>query len=65
LVARRRLGQHIGSIYPAGKMQEYLDLKAQGEFDNANWPDGCTGIVPKAARAVLLRGAQVGKLGAN
>jgi hypothetical protein len=35
------VGPQIGYIFPAGhNMQGYLNLKAYGEFDNANRPDG-------------------------
>lgn len=34
------VGPQIGFIIPAGNMQAYLNLKAYGEFDNANRPDG-------------------------
>jgi hypothetical protein len=39
----------MGSIYP-GETLGYLNPKAHGEFDNANRPDGCTGIFPKSTR---------------
>jgi hypothetical protein len=34
------VGPQIGYIFPVGGMQGYLNLKAYGEFDNANRPDG-------------------------
>lgn len=34
------VGPQIGYIFPVGTMQGYLNLKAYGEFDNANRPDG-------------------------
>lgn len=34
------IGPQIGVIFPVGNMQGYLNLKAYGEFDNANRPDG-------------------------
>jgi hypothetical protein len=34
------IGPQIGYIFPVGNMQGYLNLKAYGEFDNANRPDG-------------------------
>jgi len=34
------IGPQIGYIFPVGGMQGYLNLKAYGEFDNANRPDG-------------------------
>lgn len=34
------VGPQIGFIFPVGSMQGYLNLKAYGEFDNANRPDG-------------------------
>jgi hypothetical protein len=34
------VGPQIGFIFPVGNMQGYLNLKAYGEFDNANRPDG-------------------------
>ena len=35
------LGPQIGYVFPIdAKYQGYLNLKAYGEFDNANRPDG-------------------------
>jgi hypothetical protein len=34
------VGPQVGYIFPVGGMQGYLNLKAYGEFDNANRPDG-------------------------
>jgi len=34
------IGPQIGYIFPVAGMQGYLNLKAYGEFDNANRPDG-------------------------
>jgi hypothetical protein len=34
------VGPQIGFIFPVGNMQGYLNLKAYGEIDNANRPDG-------------------------
>lgn len=34
------VGPQVGFIFPVGNMQGYLNLKAYGEFDNANRPDG-------------------------
>ena len=34
------IGPQIGYVFPVAGMQGYLNLKAYGEFDNANWPDG-------------------------
>jgi hypothetical protein len=34
------VGPQMGFIFPVGSMQGYLNLKAYGEFDNANRPDG-------------------------
>ena len=34
------VGPQVGFIFPVDKMQGYLNLKAYGEFDNANRPDG-------------------------
>ena len=34
------IGPQIGYIFPLAGMQGYLNLKAYGEFDNANRPDG-------------------------
>jgi hypothetical protein len=34
------VGPQVGFIFPVGTMQGYLNLKAYGEFDNANRPDG-------------------------
>ena len=34
------VGPQIGFLFPVGGMQGYLNLKAYGEFDNANRPDG-------------------------
>jgi len=34
------IGPQIGYLFPVGDMQGYLNLKAYGEFDNANRPDG-------------------------
>ncbi len=34
------VGPQIGFLFPVGDMQGYLNLKAYGEFDNANRPAG-------------------------
>ncbi|MBR0831519.1 transporter [Bradyrhizobium manausense] len=34
------IGPQVGYIFPVGDMQGYLNLKAYGEFANANRPDG-------------------------
>jgi hypothetical protein len=34
------VGPQIGYIFPVAGMQGYINLKAYGEFDNANRPDG-------------------------
>jgi len=34
------IGPQIGYIFPVAGMQGYVNLKAYGEFDNANRPDG-------------------------
>ena len=34
------IGPQIGFLFPVGDMQGYLNLKAYGEFDNANRPAG-------------------------
>jgi hypothetical protein len=34
------IGPQIGYVFPVAGMQGYLNLKAYGEFDNANRPDG-------------------------
>ena len=34
------IGPQIGYIIPMGDLRGYLNLKAYGEFDNANRPDG-------------------------
>jgi hypothetical protein len=34
------MGPQIGYIFPVGDMQGYLNLKAYGEFDQANRPAG-------------------------
>ena len=34
------VGPQIGYLFPVGSMQGYLNLKAYGEFDNADRPDG-------------------------
>jgi hypothetical protein len=34
------VGPQVGYIFPVGDMQGYLNLKAYGEFDNANRPAG-------------------------
>jgi hypothetical protein len=34
------VGPQIGYIFPVGDLQGYLNLKAYGEFDQANRPAG-------------------------
>jgi hypothetical protein len=34
------VGPQVGYIFPAGDKQGYINLKAYGEFANANRPDG-------------------------
>jgi hypothetical protein len=43
------VGPQIGYIFPTGHdMQGYINLKAYGEFDNANQPDGWNGAARSA-----------------
>jgi hypothetical protein len=54
------VGPQFGYLFPVGdKMQGYVNLKAYGEFDNANRPAGCNlwltfNLSPAAGRAIHL-----------